>query len=231
MPLCFVSINENVQGPNAIFTPWEGDGAQAIEAGIRALQAGDARCALVGACDVKTHELAFATLQQQGLFGSWSKTGKGVVPGEGAAFLVLETEKTALARKAHPYGYLSALGLRPRCNGEEFFKTRLDVLRSLNLREAELLVSCANGEDESDSQERAILEAAGTRVQARICPKKQVGDLFAAAALLQVAFSAILTDTSVRTVLANCFGHGGTQAAFVLEGGEIRRQGRRRSQS
>ena len=24
MPFCFVSINENIQGPNAIYTPWEG---------------------------------------------------------------------------------------------------------------------------------------------------------------------------------------------------------------
>ena len=86
MPFCFVSINENIQGPNGIYTPWEGEGAQAIEAGIRALQAGDARCALVGGCDVKTHELAFASLQQQGLFSSWRATGNGVCPERGRRF-------------------------------------------------------------------------------------------------------------------------------------------------
>ncbi|HYG33716.1 MAG TPA: beta-ketoacyl synthase N-terminal-like domain-containing protein, partial [Clostridia bacterium] len=93
MPFCFVSINEGIEGLNGIYTPWEGQGAQAILAGMRALRAGDARCALVGGCDVKTHELAFASLQQHGLFDSWRKDGQGVVPGEGAAFLVLETEE------------------------------------------------------------------------------------------------------------------------------------------
>lgn len=214
MPLCFVSINENLRGPNAIYAPWEGEGAQALEAGIRALEAGDARCALVGGCDVKTHELAFATLQQHGLFASWSKTGRGAVPGEGAAFLVLETERDALARGAHLYGYLRAFSLRPHCGGEDMAQTRADVLKSLNIRETEALVSA---EAEEDVQERAVLKAAGVSFQARICPKKQVGDLFAAAGVLQVALGAALTDAGATTVLAHCFGHGSTQAAFVVE--------------
>lgn len=217
MPFCFLSINENIQGPNGIYTPWEGEGAQAVEAGIRALQAGDARCALVGGCDVKTHELAFASLQQQGLFSSWRETGNGVVPGEGAAFLVLETEEDALARGAHLYGRVSAFRLRPRSNGEEIAQSRADVLNRLNVREAETLVSSANGDDGRDRQETSILEAAGVSIEAVICPKKYVGDLFAAAALLQVALGATLTGTGVTTVLAHCFGHGSTQAAFVLE--------------
>ncbi len=90
MPLCFVSICENIQGPNCIYTPWEGQGAQAIEGGFRAIQSGQARCAVVGGCDVKTHELAFITLEQQGLFETWRTEKRGVVPGEGAVFLVLE---------------------------------------------------------------------------------------------------------------------------------------------
>jgi 3-oxoacyl-[acyl-carrier-protein] synthase II len=217
MPFCFLSINENIQGPNGIYTPWEGEGAQAVEAAIRALQAGDARCALVGGCDVKTHELAFASLQQQGLFSSWRETGNGVVPGEGAAFLVLETEEDALARGAHLYGRVSAFRLCPRSNGEETAQSRADVLNRLNVREAEILVSSANGDDGRDRQEISILEAAGVSIEAAICPKKYVGDLFAAAALLQVALGAALTGTGVTTVLAHCFGHGSTQAAFVLE--------------
>ena len=60
MPICFVSIFENLRGPNAVYTPWEGHGAQAIAAGMRAVADGEVPCAVVGGCDVKTHALAFA---------------------------------------------------------------------------------------------------------------------------------------------------------------------------
>lgn len=111
MPICFVSIFENLQGPNAVYNPWEGQGAAAVVAGMRALQEGRADCALVGGCDVKAHELAFVSLQQQGIFASWDRTGKGVIPGEGAAFLVLEREERALARGARPYARLAGAAL------------------------------------------------------------------------------------------------------------------------
>jgi 3-oxoacyl-(acyl-carrier-protein) synthase len=261
MPFCFVSINENVQGPNAIYTPWEGAGAQAIEVGVRTLQAGHARCALVGGCDVKTHELAFATLQQQGVFERWRtppaqtsggpaslrasslkqesasqradahslESASGIVPAEGAAFLVLETETEALARRAHIYGRLSALGLRSEWQGEDIVQTRADVLRQLNIRCAEVLVSSEDGEGGRDGRETSILKLAGISVGNKICPKKHLGDLFAAAALVQVAIGAVLTEAGAATVVANCFGHGGTQAAIVLEKEPPRLQGRRRS--
>lgn len=34
MPFCFVSINENIQGPNGIYTPWEGEGARRSKQGF-----------------------------------------------------------------------------------------------------------------------------------------------------------------------------------------------------
>lgn len=216
MPLCFVSINDNIQGSNAIYTPWEGGGAQAIETGTRALCAGAVRCAVVGGCDVKTHELAFATLQQQGLFSSWLQIGKGIVPGEGAAFLVLETVQDALARGARYYGCLSALSLRPQCSKEDLAQMRVKILKCLNIRATEILVSAANDDEGWDQQEMSLLECANISVPRRICPKKCVGDLFAAAAPLQLALAAALTGSGVASVLAHCLGHGSTQAAFVL---------------
>jgi hypothetical protein len=44
-----------------------------------------------------------------------------------------------------------------------------------------------------------------------------LGDLFAAAAPLQVALAALLAGQLGQPVLANCFGHGTEQAAFLLE--------------
>ena len=103
MPICFVSIFENLRGPNAVYTPWEGQGARAIIAGVQAVAEGDAPCAVVGGCDVKTHALAFLSLQQLGVFDSWQRHGAGTVPGEGAAFLVLEQRAAAVRRSARVY--------------------------------------------------------------------------------------------------------------------------------
>ena len=103
IPICFVSIFEGIRGENGVYTPWEGQGARAIEAGVRAIRQGRAACALVGGCDVKTHEFSFISLQQLGVFDSWRDQGRGIVPGEGAAFLVLENESAARDRGGRMY--------------------------------------------------------------------------------------------------------------------------------
>jgi 3-oxoacyl-[acyl-carrier-protein] synthase II len=217
MPFCFVSINENIQGPNAIYAPWEGDGAHAVEAGVRAVLAGDARCALVGGCDVKTHELAFATLQQQGLFSSWTKEGSGLVPAEGAAFLVLESERDAAHRRARTYAHLAEYSLRPHGTGRPVASARVAVLRDLGIREADALVSSADADAGGEDQESSLLAAAGILAKTKLYPKRQIGNAFAAAAPLQIALGAILARAGGERVLANCFGHGDTQAAFVIK--------------
>ena len=48
MPICFVSIFQGIRGPNAVYTPWEGQAAQAIATGVRAVRTGDVPAALVG---------------------------------------------------------------------------------------------------------------------------------------------------------------------------------------
>jgi 3-oxoacyl-(acyl-carrier-protein) synthase len=218
MPLCFVSICENIQGPNAVFTPWEGQGAQAIETAIRAIECGDAGCALAGGCDVKTHELAFLSLEQHGLFASWRQHQAGVVPGEGAVFLVLETADRAITRGAQIYAQVSGFSLRTHRMGTTRADTYDDVFNGLGLRPESLsaLVSADNGDVESGQDERQALSCRKIAAATTLHPKKQCGDLFAAAAALQVGLAALLAARDGGRVLANCFGHGSEQAAFVL---------------
>jgi 3-oxoacyl-[acyl-carrier-protein] synthase II len=219
MPLCFVSICENIRGANAIYTPWEGQGAQAVEAAIRALECGEARCALAGGCDVKTHELAFLSLEQHGLFDSWQRSHSGLVPGEGAAFLVLEKETEAAARSVRAYARVSDFRLRTHRQGAGRAGTCAGLLEELEWPRGPLaaVVAADNGDEPSGTDERQALAARQITTHRTIRPKKQAGDLFAAAAPVQIGLGALLAARHGGRVLANCFGHGSELAAFVLE--------------
>jgi 3-oxoacyl-(acyl-carrier-protein) synthase len=217
MPLCFVSICENLRGPNAIYTPWEGQGARAIEAGVESLLAGDAECALVGGCDVKTHELAFIGLQQEGCFRSWTETGAGPVPGEGAAFLLLETEARANARGARIHARLDSFALRTRRPTDTTADICCALWQGLRLRgPLAAVVTAANGAPALEQAERQAMADHGIRPAVTLAPKKHTGDLFAGAATLQLALAAVLAAHSKGRVLSHCLGHGSEQAAFLV---------------
>ena len=79
------------------------------------------------------------------------------------------------------------------------------------------IVAAGNGDTATERDEAQALSSAGITADTVIRPKKQAGDLFAAAAPLQVALAALLVERTGGSVLANCFGHGSEQAAFVLE--------------
>jgi len=220
MPVCFVSIFTGIQGANAVYNPWEGQGAQAIVAGAAAICHGEAQCALVGGCDVKTHELGFIALQQQGVFRSWQERGAGCVPGEGAAFLVLESEATAWARGAqiyarlHDWAFMSA--------GADAARARIyaELLRPLAQAEPCECVAAGDGDTELADAETSALRGLECNVNVAVRPKAQLGNLFAAAAPLQVGLAATFVRDGSRgsRVVANCFGYGSEQAAFLLEG-------------
>jgi 3-oxoacyl-[acyl-carrier-protein] synthase II len=220
MPICFVSIFENLRGPNAVYTPWEGDGAQAIRAGVRAIRTGEVPCALVGGCDVKTHALSLVTLQQLGIFDSWARHGCGCVPGEGAAFLVLEDADRACSRGARCYATVRAAAVRPVAAAGGAAGLLAEVAgHTASGGPPSLVVAAADGDPEGAESERAALDAVGLGSAETICPKQQLGNLFAASAPVQLAVAAEWARRvgPSRQVLANCFGYGDQQAAFALE--------------
>lgn len=220
IPICFVSIFEGIRGENGVYTPWEGHGAQAIIAGVRAVRHGRAECALVGGCDVKTHEFAFINLQQLGLFESWQRHGRGLVPGEGAAFLVLESEERALRRGARIYARISGFSqqtMGSRQNREDAFARVLTAIAEGENKPE--IVASGDGDVVLSQAERSALERVGMSSLQMLRPKAGMGNLFAAAAAVQVGLSAEMARRCAdgSRVLATCFGHGSGQSAFLLE--------------
>jgi len=217
MPICFVSITEQVRGANGVYTPWEGQGALAIAAGVRAIRRGDVPCALVGGCDVKTHPLSFIGLQQLGLFDSWRDHGCGCIPGEGSAFCVLEAAHAAAARGARVYGRIAGVASRSAPAGG-LSATLADLVGCLHATKAHTLIAAADGDAERTAAERRALEAHRCRPDRIVEPKTHVGNLFAAAAAVQLAVAAqIAADGGAGRIVAHCFGPGSEQAGFVVE--------------
>jgi 3-oxoacyl-(acyl-carrier-protein) synthase len=222
MPICFVSIFENIRGPNAIYTPWEGQGAYAIAAGVRAIRRGDAKSALVGGCDVKTHVISFIGLQQNNAFDSWKRCGQGTVPGEGAAFLVLEEEEAAVCRSAKVYARLSDYRIRSMHSGVRPADIYREMLDGLSSAQDAVLISASDGDPVLAEAEQCACSKVNFHPRQIIRPKKHLGNLYAGAAAVQVGLAAANVGQSVENetpvlVVANCFGLGDEQAAFVLE--------------
>jgi 3-oxoacyl-(acyl-carrier-protein) synthase len=142
-----------------------------------------------------------------------------MVPGEGAVFLVLETADRAVARGARMYAKVSGFSLRTHQPGASRADTLGEVFKGLKLPQEPLgaLVTANNGDMPAGEDERQALAARQIIASTVISPKKQAGDLFAAAAGLQIGLGALLAARGGGRVLANCFGHGSEQAAFVLE--------------
>jgi 3-oxoacyl-[acyl-carrier-protein] synthase II len=222
MPICFVSIFENLRGPNAVYTPWEGQGAQAIATGVGAVATGDVPCAVVGGCDVKTHALAFASLRQLGVLDSWPRCGAGSVPGEGAAFLVLEEHAAAVRRGARVYATVrrhaaGSIAASFPLQAETLAEVLSQVLCRLDVPSDAAAILAGDGDPVWSEAERTAIETAGIKPCESLRPKQGLGNLFAASAAVQVALAAVLANRRHRPVLANCFGHGAEQAAFLLE--------------
>ena len=217
MPICFVSIFEGIRGPNAVYAPWEGQGARAIAAGITAIRSGRLRCAVVGGCDAKAHALGFISLQQQGIFRSWREDGSGTVPGEGAAFLVLEDEESSRARGANVRARITGWDVRTR-DGQEPDGVLAETMASLGPQPPEAVIVGADGHNGQQQAELRAIAKAGAASARIVRPKKHVGNLFAAAAALQVCLAAESCRSLGRGIVwANCFGHGSELGSFALE--------------
>ena len=112
MPLAHGAIHARAKGPCNTFMGFCNAGLQAIGAGIRALEDGTSSMALCGGAGSAVIEHALLFKNYRGLMSTsddpatacrpFCDDASGLVPGEGAAFFVLESEDTARQRGAEP---------------------------------------------------------------------------------------------------------------------------------
>jgi 3-oxoacyl-(acyl-carrier-protein) synthase len=214
MPICFVSIFEGLCGPNAVYTPWQGQGARAIQAGIFAVRSGRVRAAVVGGGDSKVNLLGFIALHQHGRFAAWRNGGGGPVPGEGAAFAVLEAESSARARGARIYAAVTACEVRTR-TAKQLAEDLTRLGHHAGPAPSAVLAGC-DGAQFDQRDEMHWLAAATERAEV-LWPKRQVGNLFAASSALQFALAAERARTTDSRVWALCLGQDSEMGLFALE--------------
>jgi 3-oxoacyl-(acyl-carrier-protein) synthase len=154
-----------------------------------------------------------------GVFDSWKKEATGVVPGEGAVFLVLEDEHFASLRHARVLARFGRMSIRAHRGTHRRAETLGAVLRECGAatRQFSTWISAVNGDGQIEQDEMMAMEPLRIEAGQRLTPKQYAGDLFAAAAFLQLGMAALAARKARSPVLANCFGYGAGHAAFILE--------------
>ncbi|MCW8133054.1 MAG: hypothetical protein KIS92_22085, partial [Planctomycetota bacterium] len=102
-PSSLLCIEFGLRGASATFSGERIAGIEALSFAFDQIAVGSAEIVLVGASEsltraVHAHLYSEGRLSASGKLGAWSEDNDGVVPGEGAAFLVLESEASAQAR-------------------------------------------------------------------------------------------------------------------------------------
>jgi 3-oxoacyl-[acyl-carrier-protein] synthase II len=119
--LCQIAMQYHIRGPNATFSPFGESGAQAIGEAYRLLRRGLVETAVAGGYSLQINPSALARFTLSGLLREESgenggrdrlgdSTSYGMVLGEGAGIVVLETLEHALARQAPIHAELVGYG-------------------------------------------------------------------------------------------------------------------------
>ena len=157
----------------------------------------------------------------------------GINLGEGAAYLVLETEEEALARNAKIYGYLSGYG--NRCDafhqtasspeGEGAFLAMQEALRMSGLKPADIQYLNAHGTatpNNDASEARAIERLFGMPFEGERWPeprstKNLTGHTTSASGSIETVFCLMLMkEHGYKHVMTNAFGFGGNDSSLIL---------------
>jgi len=207
MALSYISIEQKIQGPNMAFNPWPGNTVQAILEAYRSIASGEIDCAITGGCDSKSNYVSFLTLSRAGLLSQtgsaqpFSPQASGMVPGEGAACIVLESFAQAERRNAAVLAELCGGACTTDCTSPGLFSADVGALEvamnaalaeaQTNAPEVDCLCTSLNAHPVGDETElTAIGHVFGKRLPALTALSEFTGDLVAASPAYALAMSA-----------------------------------------
>ena len=209
----------------------------AIMYGADLLRTGAVKRALVGGTEALTrfHLNGFGSLGilSEQICKPFQPDRDGINLGEGAAYLVLETEEEALARGARIYGYVSGYG--NRCDafhqtasspeGEGAYLAMQEALRMSGLKPTDIQYINAHGtatQNNDASESKAIERLFGTpfegeRWQEPRSTKNLTGHTTSASGAIEAIFSLMLMqERGYKHVMTNAFGFGGNDSSLIL---------------
>ncbi|MBF0555156.1 MAG: hypothetical protein HQK96_11475 [Nitrospirae bacterium] len=214
--LCQSSVKLKIRGENAVFSPHADSGVSAIAEGVRSALSGRAKIVLAGGISEKITPSSLARGHIAGVLKSredgvlscrpFSSQRCGTVPGDGAAFLAIETLSSAVARGASPIAAITGWG-RAFGIGDDFCSgpTAAAIINSMSaalsmagLRPADigLLIAHGDGTAAGDKNEiKAVNELFKNCPISVISTKGALGNLYAAAAPIDTAVAAYVIKT------------------------------------
>lgn len=206
MALSYISIANKIQGPNLAFNPWPGNTMEAIIEAKRSIESGEIDCALTGGCDSKCNYVSFLTLDRLGLLSHrgrvhvLSPESDGLIPGEGAACMVLESFEHAQGRGARILAVLSGGASLSDCISEGIIPTHSGTLEEtmrVALEDAQMdrsaidvVWSSMNSHPKGDATEfHAIERVFGDSIPSFAALSEVTGDLISAAPAYALAIA------------------------------------------
>jgi 3-oxoacyl-[acyl-carrier-protein] synthase II len=236
MPACHVSIIHDLQGPNNSITAGESSALLAIGEAARLIERNNADIFLAGGADSRIHPLSITRLSLLNRLGTghpedpdaasrpFDAARDGIVPGEGAAFLVLESPDHAKARGASILGEVIGFGscCHPGDRGYAVGRSMSRALTDAKVAPAELGFVCsgaAGGVAEDRDEARGIAEALGTAAGSVpvVAFKSQLGHSFAGSGAIELAACLLAADKGTLPGTRNFTGlEAGMPALRVL---------------
>ena len=218
MPICFVSIFLGICGPNAVYTPWEGQGAQAIAAGNpcdpprrRALRTRG----WLRREKPRHHDGQPSAIRGLRLLDA--STARGRSPGRGLPSLCSKTRRgRPSGRPASTLGYVRVPSARWQAG--RLSEAMTQMFSSAQITQRPRMIAAGDGDVPMSHAEEDAMRQSGIEPSMILHPKAHLGNTFAAAAAIQVGLAAALaSQTRCPAVLASCAGFGTELGCFVLE--------------
>ncbi len=166
MPACHISILFDLQGPNNTLTTGASSGLEAVCEAFRIIRRGSADLVFAGAAESKLNPLGLAQYGVLGALGNGnSPAGRpfdpeshGIIPGEGAGFLVLEELEHALARGARIWAEIAGYGVSSPRGRETALRAAL-ADAGAKASEVDYLQAAGLGIADEDAAEAAAIDS------------------------------------------------------------------------